>query len=257
MNNPITKHWPWQQASNYISPISVFDPPSLFAKTMSETIPIEPGSTRLLDVGCGSGIIGIYCLVKKKARFVTFNDIQDTAILETRANVTRHIQQGTIRETQVAGQKGAFAAIPPSIIAHHNLIVFNLPQLPTDFLDKDYKRKVKADQSMSYFRLGGKDGLKIARKFFAWYAGLKKPPAAVILLSSFLGKSRIREAIEKHGIEWKILKETKVLLREIFTKQANKFSKDKAEIKDRSLERNADGKWMKKLLTIQISPRPK
>jgi len=257
MNNPITNDWPWQQASDYISPLSVFDPPSLFAKAMSDTIPIEPGSTRLLDIGCGSGIIGIYCLVKKKARFVTFNDIQDIAILETRANVTRHIQQGTIRETQVASQKGAFAAIPPSIIAHHNLIVFNLPQLPTDYLDKDYKTKVEADQSMSYFRLGGKDGLKIARNFFGWYAGLKKPPAAVILLSSFLGKSRIREAIEKHGIEWKILKETKIILREIFTKQADKFSKNESEIKDRSLERNADGKWTKKLLTIRMIPQAK
>jgi methylase of polypeptide subunit release factors len=257
MNNPISKNWQWPEASKYISSISVFDPPSLFTKTISEIIPIKSGFTRLLDIGCGCGIIGIYCLIKKKTKLVTFNDIQDAAILETRANVAMHIEQGAIHESQVAGHRGSFTTIPPSIITHHDLIAFNPPQLPTGFINKEHRKKIEADSSMSLFRIGGPDGLKIVKEFFTWYAMLKPPkPAAIIVLSSFLGRNLIKKKVEEHCLKWEILKETQVPLREILNDAADKFSKDNAELSDRSLERNFSGgfsaKWSKKLLTIEI-----
>ena len=50
----------WPEAFHYVNKSKAFDPPSLFAKALSKTIPIREDQTRLLDIGCGSGIIGIY-----------------------------------------------------------------------------------------------------------------------------------------------------------------------------------------------------
>jgi hypothetical protein len=52
-----------------------------------------------------------------------------------------------------------------------------------------------------------------AREFIRWYADLDRPKAdAVILLSSFLGRSRIADAIQKCGLNWKIVGERTVPL---------------------------------------------
>ncbi len=247
----------WPEAGKYVSPISVFDPPSLFAKILSETVPIEPGKTRLLDIGCGTGIVGIYCLIESKAEFVTFNDIQDAAILETHSNVATHIQRGAINERSVAGIKCPFNEISPDIVARHDLIVFNPPQLPTNFVNEDYLKKTQDDDSMSRFRLGGPNGLAIAEKFFDWFAALNDPkPDAVIMLSSFLGEAEIKMAIEKRRLECDILKATPVPLRAIFNHQANILFNDEKQRANRMLEKDPisdpPGGFVKKLLTIRI-----
>lgn len=242
----------WPKAFHYISVSDIFDPPSLFAKTLSDTIPIRKGKTKLLDIGCGSGIIGIYCLVRKGAQSVTFNDVQEEAILETRSNVKKQIKKHKIHKSQVAYKTSDFTKIPERIIAEHDLIVFNPPQLPMKHVSKDYLRSVKANKNMKVFRLGGKHGLKIVRKFFRWYANLdNSKPNAIIALSSFLGRKRIWSEIRKQGITAKILNETEIPLRGSLIEAANNFPVD--ERVDRSLKRGSRNAWTKKILTIFLS----
>src|SRR5690348_7040540 len=49
--------------------------PSMLSQVLAETFPVEPPTKRLLDIGCGTGIIGLYCLLEKKAGSVTFVDV--------------------------------------------------------------------------------------------------------------------------------------------------------------------------------------
>ena len=86
---------------------------------------------KLLDIGCGTGIIGLYCLVEKKADFVTFSDIMPEWVDLTRANVETQNCEGAITSSQVDVLDAmAFDQIPPEVIAQHDMVVFNLPQFP-------------------------------------------------------------------------------------------------------------------------------
>ncbi|MFZ0959545.1 MAG: methyltransferase [Terriglobia bacterium] len=251
------KRWEWLEAKAYTAIIGDFDPPSFFAEVMAEAAPIEPGKTRLLDIGCGCGIIGIYCLIKRKANFVTFDDIQSKAIAVTFANLDWHIQQGNIQESQVASLKAGFADIPASVVAQHDLIAFNPPQLPWNYVTPEYRKEIEASSHQRIFRDGGSrgDGLQFVEKFLEWYGRLGSPkPNAVIVLSSFLGKSLIESTIAQHKLEWELLQEPKrVPLRQILAQSAEGFTE--AERNERSLRRAADGKWTKELLAILLCDR--
>jgi methylase of polypeptide subunit release factors len=228
------KTWPWPEAADFVKWTGQFDPPSLFARALVKTIPIEANKTRLLDLGCGTGPIGGLSLLWKKAQFVTFNDIQEAAILVTRLNATVQIENGKIQSNQVDYVTGPLGDVTKEVVDRHNLIAFNPPQLPTDFVDEGYLRKVSADPSMSYYRIGGPDGLKIVKESLGWYASLPRPkPTLVILLSSFLGKSPIANAIAAHGLRATTIGETPAKLRPILTLAADRFSS--VERKERSL----------------------
>ena len=244
------EHGEWPEAVSYVAETGGHAP-SVFAKTMCTTIPIEPQKTRLLDVGCGSGIVGIFCLVERGATFVTFNDIQEEMISVTRSNVARQVRFGVISEQQANYLVSPFQDIPEEILRRHDLIAFNPPQLPEGSLPAQMRLEIHADPSMSYFRLGGSDGLDIVRQFLQWYSRLNEPmPKAVVLLSSFLGLKRISLAMDRGGIEWKILARTRVPLRRILCDAAERLLPEERE--DSSLISTAPGEWTKELLTVSL-----
>ena len=192
------KAWEWPEAADYISNVSFFAPPSLFAKTLAQTIPIEAQRTRLLDLGSGSGIIGLYCLVAKQADFVTFTDIQVEAVAESFSNVARQIERNAIREGSIdfIGPT-PFSDLRPEVLTTHTLVAFNPPQIPEARLCEKAKDEIKADPSTAHFRLGGKDGLEIVRQFLQWYKSIpKRHTKAVLVLSSFLGQRNIEKAFD-------------------------------------------------------------
>jgi len=257
-----TRTWPWTETKDLISPTSYFDPPSLFAKTIS-TNPLINGGSRILDIGCGSGIVGLYSLVFRNARHVIFHDLQEEAIEETKSNVDRHIAVGTIQNNQVdyIDPCCSVEEIPKEKIYTRNLLLFNPPQLPGKHVSQDYLDKLKINGQMHTYRDGGEDGLDIARKFFVWYANLDitKRPKAVILLSSFLGRRLIDEVIRGKGfgyeLDYEILQpETEVPLRYQLKDAAENLAEHATEINDRSITKR-DNQWYKKLLTISLSHR--
>jgi SAM-dependent methyltransferase len=245
----------WLGPCDYVAELGRSDRPSRFAETMAKTIPIEPNKTRLLDIGCGCGIIGIYCLIEKRAANVTFNDILPEMISVSRTNVKSQVRQGRILASQAAFRVCGFARMRRNFVVQHDLIEFNPPQLPMRHLSKAARRKITKNGLKRSFRFGGPDGLSVVRRFFSWYARLSGPkPDAVILLSSFLGRIAIGEAVREHGLSWKITSRTRVPLRPILIPAAERASAE--ERKDRSLKKGRYGDWTKELLTILLKPGP-
>lgn len=247
----------WPEAFDFISRYSFFDNPSHFSRVLAEQIEIAPDKSRLLDIGSATGITGLYSLIAKKAAFVTFTDITQDGICESRSNVIRQLELGRIREEQVdfIGPI-AFAKIDHDVVAQHTMIAFNPPQLPLNYLDEADVVKILNDKTMRYYRSGGPDGLKTVRSFLRWYGTINTPrPDLVMNLSSFLGRRKIEKLLRDLGHAYRIV-ETKVPLRERLIAKIHTFTA--ADILDRGLtlsERDGNMYWTKLLLTIFIYGR--
>ena|ERR1700761_4283123 len=228
--------------------------PSRLSQVLAETIPAEPSTKKLLDIGCGSGIIGLYCLLEKKASSVTFIDLMPEWIDIARANVRFNIENHSIMPSQVDVMDAMpFARISPETVAQHDILIFNLPQYPEDYANPSDLSKFEADPINAHYRLAGPDGLKLARDFSQWYARLKQPkPDAVFVLWSILGRRQIIKALTADSFHWKIIKETPVPVKPEFSHVAAQFFQDTEERDNRMLERNGDG-WTNKVLTIRFT----
>ena len=241
----------WRGAGAYVSQISFFDRPSYFAENLCKALPAKRGGQRLLDIGCGSGIIGLFCLLEGKAQFVTFSDIQCHAIAESCANFARHVQRKKLRAGQAAFMEHCpFQKIPREVVAAHDLMVFNPPQIPERYVDSDLLQRAKADASLAYFRLGGSDGLKIVREFLRWYRSLGTRTPATVQLSSFIGRSLIEKTMADYELRYEMTASELVNLRPMFWKAAEAFSDQQRS--DRALCRKKNGVWMKRLLTVSL-----
>jgi methylase of polypeptide subunit release factors len=228
--------------------------PSRLSQVLAETIPVEPRTKKLLDIGCGSGIIGLYCLLEKKADSVTFIDLMPEWIEIARANVRLNIEKHAITPLQVDVMDAMpFARISPEVVAQHDMLIFNLPQYPEDYANPRDLAQFEADPMQAHYRLAGPDGLKLARDFSQWYARLKQPkPDAVFVLWSILGKRQITKALTADGFQWKIISETPVPVKPEFSRVAAQFFQDGGERDNRMLERNGDG-WTNEVLTIRLT----
>lgn len=142
----------------------------------------------LLDVGCGSGIIGIYSLLNHLP-FVYFNDIQPEAI---------HLTQYNLNEEQISSEQyhilqGTFESIDLSKYPI-DLITFNPPQLPTDWVNID----IFKEEGEKKFRDGGKDGKAVINRFFEWLSGQDTYNISIQLgVSSVLAIDSFLQTIEK------------------------------------------------------------
>ncbi|MDX2088269.1 MAG: methyltransferase, partial [Kofleriaceae bacterium] len=67
---------------------SVYSPAAPMTKCMVNALNPPPGA-RVLDMGCGSGVLGIFAL-ERGASSVVFADINPAALANTRENVARH-----------------------------------------------------------------------------------------------------------------------------------------------------------------------
>jgi methylase of polypeptide subunit release factors len=228
--------------------------PSKLSQVLAETIPVEPPTKKLLDIGCGTGIIGLYCLLEKKAHSVTFVDLMPEWVDITRANVSFQIEKRAITSSQVDVMEAMpFARISPELVAQHDMLIFNLPQYPEDYSNPSDLSTFRADPIKAHYRLAGPDGLKLVRDFSQWYARLKQPkPDMVFVLWSILGKRQITKALNNEGFQWKIIKETPIPVKPEFSHVAAQFFQDSEEKDNRMLERDGDG-WTNKVLTIRLT----
>ena len=240
----------WMEADRYIKLNgNVFPAPSQFAKALAEGLPTNP-NTVLLDVGCGSGIIGIYSLIFHGVRSVTFNDMHPDAINVTRSNVDWHVETGKLNSMQVSFNLGGFTSLSTELVMHHNLIAFNPPQLPMALAEQSKVAEIEADDVERGYRSGGRDGLDVIRQFLNWFASLgENAPKAVIQLSSFLGKSRIDAAFHEHNFRPQIVADVPAKLRASLQRSAKRMSE--TDRRDRYLSSDA-GVWKKRLWTVQI-----
>jgi methylase of polypeptide subunit release factors len=137
------------------------------------------------------------------ASAVTFTDLNPHWVATAERNLQAKIHAGTIQSSQVTVWKARnLREISAEEVSQFDLLVFNPPQLPEAYLDKESWLKITGDEIEKRYRAGGMDGLNIAREFFAWYTHLPLPkPDAVILLSSFIGQRLIHETISQYGLQ--------------------------------------------------------
>lgn len=228
--------------------------PSILSRILAETFPVEPLPQKLLDIGCGTGIIGLYCLLEKKASSVTFIDVMQEWIDIARANVRHTIENGDVSPSQVDVMDPLpFDRISPELVVQHDMVVFNLPQFPESFVSQSDLSEIEADALRARYRLAGPDGLKLARDFCRWYGDLKRPrPDAVCVLWSILGKRQIIEVLKSNSLQWTIVQETMIALKPEFSPIAAHFFENAEERDNRMLGRDGDG-WTQHVLTIRLT----
>jgi methylase of polypeptide subunit release factors len=228
--------------------------PSILSQVLARTIPTEPPTKKLLDIGCGTGILGLYCLLEKKASSVTFIDLMPEWIEIARENVRLKMEQGHITPTQVELMEAMpFTQISPQLVARHDLITFNLPQYPEAFGAAADLAQFAAEPVKARYRLAGPDGLKLARDFSQWYGRLPQPkPDVVFVLWSILGKRQIAEALTSDRFRWKIIQQTPVPVKPEFSHIAAQFFQNPEERENRMLSQDGKG-WMNQVLTFQLT----
>lgn len=213
-----------------------------FSRLMCEALSLERPA-RLLDIGCGSGIIGVYALLNG-SNFVYFNDIQKDAIKLTQRNLQRH----RIAEASYQLLNSPFQQIDISKY-QVDAIFFNPPQLPTDIVPIEHF----SDNRERIFRDGGANGLNLIDQFVKWLIGcLPVKSKAYLGISSVLFVDDLLKDAEQRGLI--VLKKCvkTVLLRKIFYPAVTGMPESERQRREISRQ---DDIWNKKIYILEFRRR--
>jgi len=142
------------------------------------------GPERVLEIGTGSGIIGIYCA--KMGASVVCTDINPWAVRLARSNAARNrVSIEAIRTDMFRGLNSRF-----------DVVIFNPPYLPTG------KEDVTGDRWLDASVNGGRDGKEFIRQFMNTVGShFEDTGRAYILVSSLAGKVDLgRDGFESRAV---------------------------------------------------------
>jgi methylase of polypeptide subunit release factors len=235
----IDASWYWPEGLRYVPDPGV-DPPNCFSRILVENL---PAVSTLLDLGCGSGVVGLYALLEKKAHFVTFADIVPHRLAVAAENLRR---KGIAADRYALGQ-GGFADLDVAMVCAHDLIAFNPPQFPEWILTPEELASFAAPPEFKSFRGANPDGLALVRDFAHWFDALPAPkPSAIVNVSGFLGLTLIAAALPNS----RIIARTRVPLRARFAQAARTLNRK--DRRGRTLKRSWRGDWSEEILTIKF-----
>ena len=161
---------------------------------------------RILDLGCGSGCIGIALGHFLPGSRVTFVDISPEAAEIAKRNVQRN---GLIRRSAVL--EGNILEAPPMRMGEYDLLVSNPPYIASaeiDTLDisvKEYEPRLALD--------GGEDGLQFYRSILSRWLSVLSDSGSVIMeigegqsepvqeLMRSAGLQEVHSALDNYGTE--------------------------------------------------------
>lgn len=144
-------------------------------------IPLNLAGKKVLDLGCGSGVLGI--IAATNGADVTASDINPDAIIDTKKNAKRHnVKIKTVKSNLFKNIKGKF-----------DLILFNPPYIPSDAHD------IYISPSLRKALVSGKRGADIMKIFLKeFHKHLNKGGRVLLIISSL---NKIKDSLEKKG--WK------------------------------------------------------
>ncbi len=150
---------------------------------LSRLLEQSAGGLRVLDMGCGTGIIGIFAAKSEKTRQVVLADISEAAVELARENVLHagvEKKARVIRSNLFSNVQGVF-----------DIIVFNAPYLPED-------PEESPEEAMMLS--GGREGVELSIRFLMEALHHLKSHSYTVLVSSSLSNQKLlQETYKKFG----------------------------------------------------------
>lgn len=163
----------------------------------AEAVELEVGKLRgkdlsVLDMGSGTGILGLVAACSAKVKHVTFADITPRAIAICNDNIS--FNSATVKAKCTAVESDLFSKIDGKF----DIIIFNAPYLKHD-----------KDEDNSIDLVGGNKGIEISQRFIDECVSHMKDGARIILVASSLSDiDALKNHIAKKGL--KIHSSTKI-----------------------------------------------
>jgi len=142
----------------------------LAAEMVTDELGKMEGDLSVIDMGCGSGILGIVAGICENVTKVVFADVSNEALDLARTNLQRN--RDVIRAECDFTKSDLFG----SVEGNFNLIIFNAPYLPEG-----------KDDKLANAWYGGKSGIEVASEFVGQAVDHMKEGGKIILVVSSLG----------------------------------------------------------------------
>lgn len=166
-----------------------------FTEVLIKSLPKLKGKN-ILDIGSGSGVIGIYGLLKEASQ-VTFVDIDKKYLFWAKENLAiNQSKNNAIRGTSDFFE-GCISKVNHELIAQADISIFSLPQLPLRVCREEH-------HLYKSFKVAGKDGTEIIELALRHLStSCKKEALIYMTYSPILSKDWLYDAFEKYNFEWK------------------------------------------------------
>ena len=148
---------------------------------------LPQSALQILDMGCGSGVLGLTLAAEKPESRVTLADVSEDALALTRENSAKlGLENVAIMASDLfAGITGSF-----------DLIAANLPYVPAGEAS-GMARELGHDPALALF--SGENGLDLLRRFVPDCVNFLKPNGVVALEIGHDQASQVRDLLESSG----------------------------------------------------------
>ena len=173
----------------------VFVPRSTIGNLLGSLVErVEWGTPpRALELGCGTGALGISVARRVTDALVDMVDIDPLAVEVARENVNRHRVSARVRVLR----GDMFEEVDPQ--ARYDLVLANLPYVPGDHV---HNEEISAEPPGAIFRPG--DGLDLVRVAIEESARYLTPRGVLALEVGVPNESRVREELGERGEWWTV-----------------------------------------------------
>lgn len=148
---------------------------------------------RALEIGCGSGALGISVALRQGEARVDLVDVDPLAVEVTRENIARHRLTDRVR----ADVSDMFAAVDPQ--ARYDLVVANLPYVPAAQMGFT-NGEIDAEPPGAVYRPG--DGLDLVRVALAESALHLADAGLLVLEVGISNQPPVQEVLGARGTWW-------------------------------------------------------
>lgn len=169
---------------------SVYEPSddsALAAMAVESSLSKIKGKISVLDIGTGTGILGLVAGTNGRVKNLTFGDINPIAV--------RLAQKNYLKNKEIVGAKCRFVKTDlfSRIKGRFDLIIFNAPYLPAD--------ENTNSKALNRALNGGEDGMEVCLKFMAGLkTHLSKSGKALMVISSFGNLKKMRSEAIRLGL---------------------------------------------------------